>query len=309
MRRGLALLALVGVCALGPVLASGVAPPEIERFDVEMAADARLDFRGALAVRPPEDAYGGLSGALYRDGELLAVGDRAHWARIALRIEAGRLTGVDGVRMAPMLDASGAVATGAGWDAEGLARALGGGLLVSFENDHRIQRFDRPGARAGAEMRLDAWEAFSVNGGLEALAVDPAGRIWAIRERSGAADRPFPVFVFDGASWSEKSLPRDGGFSATGADFGPDGALWIVERDFSFLSGFRTRIRRARWSDGAAPDVIETMAVFGAGDGLDNLEGVAVWREEGETRLLVIADDNFAFLQRNVIAMFALRDD
>ncbi|MEL6792904.1 MAG: esterase-like activity of phytase family protein [Pseudomonadota bacterium] len=303
MKRARALLAL----AAAPLLAGGATSPEA--FDVELAADAGLAFRGAVEATSPDEDFGGLSGALFQDGALLSVSDRAGWARIDLNIEGGRLTGVNGVEMAAMLDASGDPAEGDGWDAEGLARAPDGDLLVSFEGDHRIQRFADPLAKAGAEIRPAAWERFSGNSGLEALAVDETGRIWAIRERSGATDRPFPVFVGEtNGEWREKSLPRDGDFLPTGADFGPDGALWIVERAFSLLGGFRTRIRRTVWDDGDAPVISEVMATFSASDGLDNLEGIDLWREDGETRLLLISDDNFFFLQRTIIAMFAVKD-
>ena len=47
------------------------------------------------------------------------------------------------------------------------------------------------------------------------------------------------------------------------------------------------------------------MATFPASAGLDNLEGIAVREEDGETRILLVSDDNFMALQRNVLALFA----
>lgn len=301
MKRVIAALIL----AAAPLIAFGGGGPRFEAFDVKMPEGARLEFRGALRISPPDGDFGGLSGLLWEKDEALAVGDRTRWFRFPVQIREGRLTGVGAIASGPLLDASGDPADGRGWDAEGLARLPDGRLLISFEGDHRVQAFDSESSPAGAELRADAWEAFSSNSGLEALAADASGRIWAIRERSGAQSRPFPVFVSSNGGWEVKSLPRDGGYLPTGADFGPDGWLWIVERKFSPFTGFKTRIRRARWGAGAAPDALETMATFPASAGLDNLEGIAVREEAGETRILLISDDNFMALQQNALALFA----
>lgn len=308
MRRRFALLALLAAPILAiPVLASGFIPLTAERFDVRLPPGSPLEFRGALAISPPSEDFGGLSGLIFENGEALAISDRATWARLSLRIEGGYLKAVTAIETTPLLNATGAPATR--WDAEGLTRAPDGDIIASFEGDHRLQRFTSPEAPAGAEIRNPAWEQFTGNSGLEAVATDDQGRLWAIRERSGATTRPFPVFVLErDGTWTEKQLPRDSNYLPTGADFGPDGALWIVERDFSFLTGFRTRIRRATWGSGETPETLETIATFTASDGLDNLEAIDVWQEDGETRLLLLSDDNFAFLQRNIIALFALKD-
>lgn len=301
MRRILATLLI----AAAPLIAFGDGGPRVTPFEVKMAEGDRLAFRGALRISPPDGDFGGLSGLLWDGGEALAISDRTRWFRFPVAIEDGRLIGVGAIVSGPLLDASGAASDGRGWDAEGLARLANGRLLISFEGDHRVQEFDSESSPAGAELRAAEWEQFGGNSGLEALAVDALGNIWAIRERSGAEDRPFPVFVSSGGGWEEKSLLRDDGYLPTGADFGPDGWLWIVERKFSFFTGFKTRIRRARWGADPTPDAIETMATFPASAGLDNLEGIAVWEEAGETRILLVSDDNFMALQQNVLALFA----
>lgn len=301
MKRALFALCLVSA----PLIALGGGGPRVTAFDVTMPEGARLEFRGALRISPPDGDFGGLSGLLWEDGEALAISDRTRWFRFPVAIEDGRLEGIGAIASGPLRDAGGADADGRGWDSEGLAHLADGRLLISFEGDHRVQEFDDEASPAGAELRAAEWEEFGSNSGLEALAVDASDRIWAIRERSGAEDRPFPVFVSSSSGWEEKTLPRDNGYLPTGADFGPDGWLWIVERKFSLFTGFKTRIRRARWGAGAAPDAIEIMATFPASAGLDNLEGIAVREEDGETRILLVSDDNFMALQRNVLALFA----
>ena len=128
--------------------------------------------------------------------------------------------------------------------------------------------------------------------------------------RKGADDAgAHPVYV--GAlsgPWEVKRLPGRGDYVPTGADFGPDGWLYVTERDFSIVTGFSTRIRRFRWGAGADPTTEETLAEFRSRDGLDNVEGISVWRgEAGEMQILLISDDNFLVFQNTVLSLFALR--
>ena len=43
---------------------------------------------------------------------------------------------------------------------------------------------------------------------------------------------------------------------------------------------------------------------------IDNMEGIAVHRNaQGETILTLVSDDNFSFIQRNLLLQFALVED
>jgi hypothetical protein len=87
-------------------------------------------------------------------------------------------------------------------------------------------------------------------------------------------------------------LPRDGDFLPTGADFGPYGKLYILEREFHGLMGFASRLRRYEVTNaglGAAEVMFESPIGFH-----DNLESVAIWRDgAGHLRATLVADDNF----------------
>lgn len=297
---GLGFAAWAAAQGFGPAVA-----PRTTSMAFEAPAGGPLAFRGAVAVSPPDGDFGGLSGAIFETPDtILAISDRARWARIRLEIEDGRLTGVAEIETTPLLDAAGAPAKGAAWDAEGLTRGADGRLRVSFERDHRIGAWAAPDAPAAEELRHPAWELFSNNSGLEALATAPDGRLWAIRERSGDLARPFPVFIGDARGWEEKRLPRRGPYLPTGADFDADGRLYVAERAFSFIGGFRFRLRRLTW--GAEPDPVteETLLELPAQSNIDNIEAVALRTEGAQTWLLILSDDNFLPVQRNVIALF-----
>ena len=149
----------------------------------------------------------------------------------------------------------------------------------------------------------------SANSGLEALAIDTAGTLHAIPERSGRLERPFPVYRYRDGRWIDPlSLRRDGPFLVSDATFGPDGRLYVLERDFEWLGGFRTRVRRFELgADGLDGETTLLETRFGE---LDNMESIAVWQDpEGRTRVLLLSDDNFFMLQRTVFAEYVVTAD
>ena len=66
----------------------------------------------------------------------------------------------------------------------------------------------------------------------------------------------FPIYRFSANRWDiVGELAPSEGFAPVGADFGPEGRLWILERDIS-IWGFRNRIRI--WSPQGTETVLLT---------------------------------------------------
>ncbi len=78
--------------------------------------------------------------------------------------------------------------------------------------------------------RDDAFDAFARNAGFEAVAITPDGALLAIPEDvSDGGD--FPVWRFRNGVWDVPfAIPRRGAFLPVGADVGPDGRLYVLER-------------------------------------------------------------------------------
>ena len=90
--------------------------------------------------------------------------------------------------------------------------------------------------------------------------------------------------------WRWTTSAASSPFRPTGADFGPDGALYLLEREVRTL-GFRSRIRRIDLSDGGT---VEGTVVWAPPVTWGNLEGLSVWTDgEGQMRMTMVADDNF----------------
>jgi len=324
----LAALALAAAAAGGA--APDAAPPPAPRADsaappaariavaaravaVQTPPGARARVLGALALSADHPRFGGFSGlALDPDGAgFTAVSDRGWFLTGRLTRDGGALSGVTDARLHPMRDPRGRAVAGDQADAEGLAQGADGALFVSFEGDARVWRYAHPDAPAVALPVAPAFRRLQRNSGLEALAITHDGALLTIPERSGALDRPFPVFRLDPDSdsdrrqgaldsdWRKGALPRDPPLLPTGADVAPDGMLYVLERDFSWLGGFSTRLRRASLADWPA---LRPETLFTQRGGLDNMEGLASWRDDsGAVRLVMIADDNFSPLQRTVL--------
>ena len=193
-------------------------------------------------------------------------------------------------------------------DSEGLAIAQDGTIYVSFEGVARVARYDRPDSPAQVLARPEDFRRLPHNGALEALAIDSAGRLYTMPESGRDRDGQIPVFRWDGRAWSVPfTLPPRGRFLPVGADFGPDGRLYVLERRFNPPFGFRSRLRR--WTITANGPGNEEILLETATGTHDNLEGVAIWRDQaGRLRATMVSDDNFFFLQRTELVEYALPD-
>ncbi|MGR3465108.1 esterase-like activity of phytase family protein [Limimaricola sp.] len=252
----------------------------------------------------PESAHGsGGFSAIETDGTgFVAISDRARIVDGRFSRDAqGRITGVEILRSEPLRSGREGIMTGHLADSEGLAIGADGRRWISFEARARVRSETGPN---GPEVlpRPKAFEQMQLNSALEALAVDAAGALYTIPERSGRIDRPFPVYRWQDGQWTIPfTIPRRDSFLVTGADFGPDGNFYLLERDFVGI-GFRSRVRRF------APDGSGETVLLETGVGVhDNLEGLSVWRDEaGRTRLTMLSDDNFRFFQTTEFVEYAL---
>lgn len=252
--------------------------------------------------------FGGFSAIDFTDeGErFVAISDRGHVVEGRLLREAGRITGIESAKPVPIRNTRGQPMTGkARSDAEGLAIAADGRRFVSFEGDHRVWAY--PGAdRAVALSTHPDFAGLQNNSGLEALAIDQRGWLYTLPERSGQMTRPFPVYRYRDGTWDQPfDIPRIGGFQPVGADVGPDGMFYLLEREFTGL-GFRSRVRRFALSPtGIGPGEILFTSRLAQHD---NLEGLAVSRApSGQIRLTMISDDNFRVFQRTEIVEYLLK--
>lgn len=315
-----------------PADASGTSI-EVNAVPVELrpgrADDKRLGaltYAGGVALVSPEEDFGGLSGlSVSEDGSrFIAITDQGNWVTGRLTYDdAGMLTGISEVRMAPLRDAKGAPLSGKSEsDAEeATASAPGkidGTVYVSLERHHRVLSYDigaaglsAPGLNVPAPAAI---AALPENDGLEALTALADGRLFAAAEAPDSQEKTSPAWLIDPAAGAITAfaISVDAPYAHTGAALGPDGQVYLIERRFSPALGVGAQIRRfdpRSFAEGAVAE--GTLVARLEGDvTVDNMEGIALYRgADGRTRVLILSDDNFNRpLQRSLLMQFVLAD-
>ena len=274
-------------------------------------AGAGMQLVSQFAWQYENKRFGGFSGLVVAaDGKRFwAVSDAGSiiTGKFLRSGETQAIAGVSGVRIKPLKSLNGKPLKGIWDDAEGLAMDERGRFFVSFEGKHRVWRYDTFG---GLPVRLPAHRDFARmqnNSSLEALAIFPDGTLLTMPERSGQIRRPFPVYLFQNGRWEQPfSIPRRGEFLAVGADIGPDGKLYLLERSLAGIVGLQSRVRRFS-VDGMHLRDEETLLETKTGT-FDNLEGISVWRDAGgDIRITMISDDNFRPYQRTELVEYLLK--
>ncbi len=266
---------------------------------------------GAFAWRMDDPNFGGLSAIELADDGLsfLALSDRGGWTRGQItRDSEGRIMAVDARPMRFLRGRFEAPLEAGRNDSEGLAVAADGTVFVSFENVARVLRYDSIDGPAQNLITPREFGRMQRNSALEALAIGPDGTLYTLPERSGELERPFPVWRYRDGVWDQPfDLRRDGGYLAVGADFGPDGRLYLLERELHGLAGFSSRVRSFAISDSELSD--ERTDLETQPGQHDNLEGISVWRgPDGAIWVTMLADDNFNFFQSTEIVEYRLSD-
>ena len=217
------------------------------------------------------------------------------------------------------------------YDCEALTLAPDGHVYAGYERVHEIWRNDvlRKGLDARAQPVAVPPEVKRLfdNKSLEAVAAPPAGHrldglLIAIAERPprGFVQVSGPAALASTPAWAVPTPGRTGGFAFSvaridefdlvDAAFLPEGDLVVLERRFRWLDGVRSRLRRVSQAAIRPGARVEGELLLDAdmGHEIDNLEGLAIWRDgEDATILTLVSDDNFNWFQRTLLLEFRYR--
>lgn len=328
---------LASACAMSAILGLSSCTPAVippgEMLPIQVQSDVIRDlggdptlspgltFVGGVELSSPEPLFGAFSSIRFRDQQsFVGVFDTGYWieGRI-LRDADGRLAGLEAVRLAPLLDASGQESPSKFLaDAESLALD-GDRAIVGFEQWHRVLSYAPlsdlgkalPSAPITFPFNLDILHS---NGGFESLVIAPesseiAGALVAISEKSFDDNGNIYAAIVGGDLAGEfRVRPRDD-FEITDAAYLPDGDLVLLERRFSIATGVGMRLRRIEGASIRPDAVVDGEILFEASfrSQIDNMEGLDVLPEpDGSVRLIVVSDDNHSILQRTLMLEFRL---
>lgn len=327
-------LLLVASLALSSSAQAGVAeevkvsatPLPFHPSQPERQQAGKLLWRGGLELKSQSSRFGGFSSLLVADdlGSLIATSDDGQWFRAALSYDArGKLNDLGKASMAKMAGLNGvALRAKEERDAESLARAEDGTLLVSFERNHRVWRYPAdPLSDETPPTALPTPKPLTTtfgNGGIESLVTLRDGRLLAITEAQvvSDSDNQTAAYLLDPTAeepktWKRLRFQREGSFKATGAASLPDGDILVLERSYRPFIGVAMRLRRIKAAEIAPGQILkgEELAVIRPPLAVDNMEGIDVKTgPDGETLVYLLSDDNFSGLQRSLLLLFELRD-
>ena len=336
------IVALSSVMVLSAGLASADQKPDIKnlvagRLDVTATAIkgfsrtgndtlfGRLEWRGGLQLSSSHPNFGGWSGlALEADGRrFISVSDGGAWMTGELTYDGATLSGIKNPRIGPLLSTEGQpLKRNRDRDAEAVALVNGGtakgSLLVSFEQNARIARYDVTEAGVSPARGFLALPADSRkmrrNSGLEAMTVLKGGplkgSVIAMAERLYDSARNHTGWIWTGGKAHRFQLTNIGDFDVTDVASLDDGSIIVLERRFRWLEGMRLRLRHIPVDGFKAGATISGEVLLEANleQEIDNMEGLAVTRgRSGETLLTLISDNNFnTVIQRTIVLQFAL---
>jgi hypothetical protein len=317
------LLAAPGICARAaparaepiPALAEPIVvrsePVAVRPADPAATRVGGLEYRGGLRLTSPDRRFGGLSGLrVAADGRsLVAVSDHGYRLAFDLVYDGdGRLVGAGDAEIEALRGPKGgSLAELPAGNAEALAPADGGGLIIAFEIRPRLLTYPPGGGVPVPVPSPPGLDRAPDNEGIEALTRLRTGRLLALTEgmRVSGGNRGWIGGV---AGWWEVTWRTSQGFQPTGAATLPDGDVLVLERRI-LPPGARVRRLAARDAvPGAVLDGTEIARLEGAMT-VDNMEGIDARRNPaGEILVYLISDDNYAFYQRTLLMMFRLLD-
>lgn len=280
-------------------------------ISASLEAAPQLVPLSVVELRSEAEEFGGFSGLeVSEDGRfIVAISDTGLIYHGEVRRDASRHSMEVDLNLGEKLKMEGGTQPDAKKlrDTEGLALAPDGTMFIAAESVKRLLTYapHMPAPKASELPDLPA--GASVNAGFEALALGPDGALYTLPESSGSLIAPFAVMRRISGRWhTVHSFARGGGFRPVGADFGPDGHLYILSRAFNGFA-FASRIDRLVFE---GDRVIRQDRLFSGHYGqFDNLEGLAIWQTDGQKlRALAISDDNFSRLQRTQIVEFELKE-
>ncbi|MGL5838904.1 MAG: esterase-like activity of phytase family protein [Sphingorhabdus sp.] len=271
-----------------------------------------LTFMGAWQLRSANSAFGAISGmTAIGNNRFLAVGDAG--TLIGFTFNNG--TKLTNVFIADLPGATGENINYRDRDSEGIAYdPASGRVWISYEVRHMIRRLPAALNRIDGVKRLTFTDGWKSNGGVETITRLADGRFLIMAETHERANGGNSAYLFSGdpVEPGSQSMPfgyrAPDGYRPTDAALLPDGRLLILNRRIGLIKGFTAKLtlldpKTIERDKTVTPKLLATLAPPLL---VDNMEGLTVTQDNGQTIVWMMSDNNFNSIQRTLLMKFAL---
>lgn len=269
-----------------------------------------LTFIAAWELRSPNENFGGISGLVASaSGRFVGIGDAGTLISFGLTNEAQKHKSL----IAPLPNLAGPDISYRDRDSEGIAVDPDTGQYwVSFEANHAIRRYSASFKTQTGIVRPVEMRGWTRNKGAESIIRLKDGRFIVIGESVDNSTHPALLFSGDPVEPGSSVMPfrfrPPSGYRVTDGVQLPDGRIAFVNRAVGFPQGFSAKISLMNSISINRGATVSATVIASLAPPLlvDNLEGIAVTQEAGDTFLWLISDNNFSIFQRTILMKFRL---
>ena len=293
----------------------GLTPVAFNQKNNEQTKTGRLEFLAGWKLTSQNDGFGGFSSMLIMtDNRLLLLSDNGTLAGFTLDEKNNQA-----VRpfIAPLPDGPPPPNEFAkkNWDSESLLHdPKTGQYWVGFEHHHSIWRFGRSFARKEAAHFPKEMQNWPDNGGAEAMLRLPDGRFLVFAESARFSKGGFQALIFKDDPAEKDSRPEifgqraPKGYQLTDAVMLDEHHASFLYRRFTPIQGVSAIVAIADTRNIQADMVLipEPIAFLKPPLTIDNMEALAVSKDDNETIIWIASDDNFNPVQESLLLKFRL---
>ncbi len=274
----------------------------------------KLEWLGGWALKSEHKNFGGLSAIDVQGGNFIALSDLGAVIRFRQRSD-GQF---DQGSIAPLPKGCSKNRKKADQDTESMARsATAGPIWAGLEFANMICRFDPKLLGTTAALKPFGMRRWPRTGGAEAITWLKDGRFAAFAERAFDDNDPLtPLLLFAGdpvrpdTVMKRLSFRAPQGFRPSDAVTLPDGRVLVLTRRFALPYDFSAALVIVDPGQFKPGKIVQgrEIARFASPVIADNLEALAVEETSDGTIIWIASDDNFMWLQRNLLLKFKLLD-
>ena len=269
-----------------------------------------LEPLGSYEFHSDLPALGGLSAIKISEfgKRFVTISDRGQYFKGNIfRNERGAIINMQILKNGPLLDSKGNNLTGRNTDSESMTTARAKGFYISYESNHRIMLHSNLGERSAFLPKHKDFKQFKSNKGLEAIATNSQGIIYAIPEEPLNNGSDFPIYSLTNEKWSLVTrFPQSKSFLVTDAVFLPNNDLLILERDYSWSVGFKMQLRVLNLDKNT---ITGQTVLLSINSGLHNHEGLSIWQDDSDNFFITsVSDNNFLPYIASEVREFRLKN-